>query len=153
MTQLSQITGSGKSRRPGANNGDTFASSRGNPGVLLPQSTVMLSGKALKHPDADSLVKQSATALSLTGMDANVTADRGEGYFLSDYGYCLGRLTLANKADIAGHINTSRTGVATGGTNQPLAHCCLAVMLLDMLLIFVTEIADGGKDRVRRCLP
>ncbi|GAH84245.1 unnamed protein product [marine sediment metagenome] len=77
----------------------------------------MLGGKPLEHPNTDSLIEQTPPAPSLAGMDTNITANRGEGNLLPDYGYCLGKLALGNKADIAGGIHTGGTGMATGGAN------------------------------------
>ena len=75
MPQFSQVIGSGESCWPGADNSNTLAGEQGNSGILFPELAVMLSGKPFKHSDADSIIEQSPPALSLAGVNADVTAN------------------------------------------------------------------------------
>ena len=86
-------------------------------------------------------------------MDANIAADRGEGNLLPDYGHRLARLALGDKAYVAGRIHARGAGMSAGGADDALADRCPTVFVLDMLLVFLTEIADGSQYRVGRRLP
>ena len=54
-------------------------------------------------------------AIQLTRAVAGISTNRGKGDFFTNYRQGLIELTLSDVPDVAGYINTGRTGGLTGG--------------------------------------
>ena len=64
----------------------------------------------------------------------------------------LGVALLGDQRDVAGDIDVRRAGAGAGGVDQRRAHARAAVLVADVLDVFVAEVADGREHRVGRRL-
>ena len=94
-----------------------------------------------------------AAALVLAGMEANPRADRRKRIALAVQPQGLGIALLGHQRDVAGNIDVGRAGALAGRMDQRRADARAAVLVANVLDVFVAEMADGREHGVGGRLP
>ena len=146
-----QVACGGESRRSGADDGDLLFPGNRHRDDFGPGRIVR--DEPLQELDGNRLVHLAATAFGLALVIADPSAHRGEGVGPEHDFVRILETLRTDQGDIGGYVHPDRAGVLAGRLEQRRADRRTAVFLMDVLLVFLAEIAKCAQHRVRRRLP
>src|SRR4030043_2152387 len=113
---------------------------------------VPVSDKTFKRPYSYRVIELSTTTSTFAGMMAYATAYRRKRISFSD---CFDRLqifTSHNMSDIFRNVNSYRTSMLARRYHQRITNSSRTLLLPYMSFVFIPEIINCCKDRIRTCL-
>ncbi len=153
VAQPGEEVGAGQARRTGPDDGDLpfrVAVVLADLGQL--DRHLLIDHEPLDAADRDGGVERRPAALVLAGVEADPRADGREGVPLAVQPQGLGVAFLADQRHVAGDVHVGRAGAAARGVDQRRADARPAVLVADVLDVFVAEVADGREHGVGRGL-
>ena len=136
--------GGGKPAGAAADHGDALAGGRGAGGRRFAGRVV--AGKAFDTANIDRVVHHAAAAARLTGMLADIAADRGERVVLADQAHRVVIPVRANQGDVAGDIHARG---AEGYAGDRLVQAEQAAAMLHMREIVLAEALHALQNHAR----
>ncbi|OQC00090.1 MAG: hypothetical protein BWX80_03487 [Candidatus Hydrogenedentes bacterium ADurb.Bin101] len=108
--------------------------------------------KALDAPNRDGIIEIGAAAFVFTGVEAYPRANGRKGVAVAMHTQRFGVAFFGHQRYESRNIHIGRAGAHTGGAHEGRADARRTPLLADMNIVFFTEMADGGKDRIWRRL-
>ena len=153
VAQPGEEVGARQARRPGADDGDLPL---GVGRVLADLGQLdrhfLIDHEALDAADGNGRVERAPPALVFAGVEADPRADRRQRVLLAVQPQGLGVTLLGDQRHVAGDIDVRRAGAGAGGVDQRRANARAAMLVADVLDVFVAEVADGREHGVGRGL-
>ena len=153
IAQQPEIARRGQARRAGSDDGHLFFPGRLGGGRRgLPPLSIVVGEEPLERPDGHRFVRLAKRAVRLARPAAEPSADTGEGIVPADHLQRFVEPARGGQRVVARHIHTDRADSLAGRRAQTLADHARTVLVLDVRVVFVAEVADRGKHGVGRRL-
>ena len=150
-----QVIGTGQAGGAGADNGDFLIQFCGRFVFFIRRETEFVSpvgSETLQLADVHFFIDRTAAAAQFARMRTDTSADAGERVVAQHDPRSADIIAGGDQAHVARDIDAGRAGVLAGRADQLGADTGAALLLADVVFVFIAEIFDRGQDRIGRCL-